>query len=541
MKLFIATFLSVLFFGCKTNSNEQQSSKQPNIVLILADDMGFSDIGCYGSEINTPNLDKLAAEGVRFSSLYNNARCCPTRAALITGLYPHQAGVGEMTDTDLPIPEYQGFLNDESVTIADVLGEVGYTSYLSGKWHLGDEPGNRPLDNGFDECFAFLNGAASYFDFKPYRSELWPPGNDLTVVSDNEPVSMEGKEFYATDLYTDSAVNFINKHSAEKPFFLYLPYTAPHWPLHALPEDIAKYEGKYDEGWNAIREKRYERLLQMGIIDETTKLSEKYQPDKNWEDLTEEEKEYETRLMEVHAAMIDRMDQNIGRILETLEKKGELNNTVILFLSDNGAAGARGLTGGKYGHPRFNPDALPGTPESFTGFGRNWANVSNTPFREFKSDIHEGGIATPFIAWYPEKFPAGKINHTVSHIVDVMPTLLELAGTTYPEEFEGYKIKPAEGKNLIPVITEMKKLEDQTYYFEHLGKCGVIDSEWKIVRFRDEPWELYNLKQDRSETNNLAEENPEKLNELAQKYDAWAEKNNVLPREKVEKKMIYDF
>lgn len=352
---------------------------------------------------------------------------------------------------------------------------------------------------------------------------------------------MEGKEFYATDLYTDSAIHFINKHPVEKPFFLYLPYTAPHWPLHALPEDIAKYDGKYDKGWNVIREKRYERLLQTRLIDETTKLTQKHEPGKNWDDLTEEEKEYEARLMEVHAAMIDRMDQNIGRILKTLENKGELNNTVIMFISDNGAAGARGLTGGKYGNPRFDPDAMPGTPGSFTGFGKNWANVSNSPFREFKSDIHEGGIATPFIAWYPAKFPAGKINHTVSHIVDVMPTLIELTGAIYPEEFEGHKIKPSEGKSLVSIITEMKRIEDQIYYFEHLGKCGVIDGEWKIVRFRNQPWELYNLKKDRSETNNLADEIPEKLNELAQKYDNWADKNNVLPREEVEKQMIYKF
>lgn len=541
MKLINYIFIAFLFFGCESSSKEKPDSNLPNIILILADDMGFSDIGCYGSEINTPNLDKLASEGVRFSSMYNNARCCPSRAALLTGLYPHQAGVGEMTDTDLPIPEYQGFLNDESVTIADVLGKAGYRTYMSGKWHVGEEPGHRPLDNGFDECFAFLNGASSYFDFKPYRSKLWPPGNELTVVRNNEPVSMEGKEFYATDLYTNEAIRFINKHPADKPFFLYLPYTAPHWPLHALPEDIAKYDGRYDEGWSAIRKKRYDRLLQLGLINETTALSEKYKPDRNWKDLTAEEKEYETRLMEVYAAMIDRMDQNVGRVLKTLENKGELENTVVLFLSDNGGCAARGLTGGKYGNPRFDSNALPGTPKSFTGYGKNWANVSNTPFREFKSDIHEGGIATPFIAWYPKKFPAGKINHTISHIVDVMPTLAELAGTTYPKEFEGHQIKPAEGKSLVSVITEMKTLENQTYYFEHLGKCGIISGDWKIVRFRNEPWELYNLKQDRSETNNLSTEYPEKLNELAEKYEAWASQNNILPREEVEKAMIYQF
>lgn len=542
MKFFITACIAVvLISGCKINSKEVNEPERPNIILILADDMGFSDIGCFGSEIQTPNLDRLASEGVRFSSLYNNARCCPSRAALMTGLYPHQAGVGEMTDTDLPIPEYQGFLNDESVTIADVLGEAGYVTYLSGKWHLGEEKGHWPMDHGFDQCFAFLNGASSYFDFKPYRGELWPPGNELTVVRNNEPVSMEGKKFYATDLYTDEAINFIDNHPQGRPFFLYLPYTAPHWPLHALPEDIQKYDGKYNDGWNPVRQKRYERLLQLGLINENTKLSENFQPNRDWDNLSPEEKAHESRLMEVYAAMIDRMDQNIGRLLETLDKNGQLGNTVILFLSDNGGSGAGILNAGKYANPRFDDNALPGTPESFIGYGKKWANVSNTPFREFKSDIHEGGIASPFIAWYPKTFPAGTINHTLAHIVDVMPTLAELAGTNYPDEFEGHRIKPKEGTSLVAYIAGNNELKDRTFYFEHLGKCGVIDGTWKIVRSGNEPWELYNLEQDRSEINNLAEENPEVLMQLSAKYDAWAAKNKVLPREEVEKQMIYKF
>lgn len=534
----VLLYVFLSFMGCKPAEKE---SKQPNIVLILADDMGFSDIGCYGSEINTPNLDRLANEGVRFSQMYNNTKCCPSRAALLTGLYPHQAGVGEMTDVDLPIPEYQGFLNDESVTIADVLGAAGYKTYLSGKWHLGEEPGQWPLDHGFDECFAFINGASSYFDFEPYQNQLWPPGNELKLVRNKELASVSDKKFYSTDLYTDEAISFIKNTQKEKPFFLYLAYTAPHWPLHALPEDIAKYEGKYNDGWDVIRQKRYENLKKLGLIDDSTKLSEKNKSDRDWDKLSDSEKEYESRLMEVYAAMIDRMDKNIGRLMDELKSSGKLDNTVILFLSDNGGCKAGMLAGTKYIHERFNPDALPGTPESFTGYGLNWANVSNTPFREFKSDIHEGGISSPFIIWYPGIFPAGKINHTISHIVDVLPTLAELAGTSYPETFQGRKIRPAEGKSLVKIARDKQNAAEQTYYFEHQGNCGLISGDWKIVRFRNKPWELYNLKYDRSETTDLAEKNQAKRNELVDKYDVWAAKNKVLPREEVEKQMIYKF
>lgn len=528
-----------LFYGCIMNT--RPVTTQPNIIIILADDMGFSDIGCYGSEIKTPNLDRLAREGVRFSSMYNNARCCPSRAALLTGLYPHQAGVGEMTDTDLPIPEYQGFFNENCVTIADVLKEAGYSTFMSGKWHVGEDSEHWPLKHGFEQCFTLINGASSYFDFKPYRNKLWPPGNEITIIKNNNPVSLDDSTFYATDLYTDKAIEFINSCPNEKPFFLYLAYTAPHWPLHALPEDIRKYEGKYDVGWDAIRIKRYERLLSLGLIDPKTELSEKNFSDRDWNFLNSMDKEYEANLMAVYAAMIDRMDQNIGKLLKQLSRNEQLENTVILFLSDNGACSAGQLAAGKYANPRFNLNALPGTPESFTGYGHNWANVSNTPFRQFKSDIHQGGISTPFIAWYPGHFPKGSINHSVAHFVDILPTLAELAGALYPDEFHGKKIKPKQGESLVSAITDQTTLPERTLYFEHLGNCGLIESNWKIVRFRGKPWELYNLENDRTETNNLAIQYPLKLNDLVGKYEKWAKTNNVLPREEIEKQMRYHF
>ncbi len=515
--------------------------KKPNIILILADDMGFSDLGCYGSEIHTPNLDRLANEGVRFSHFYNNARCCPSRASLLSGVYPHQAGIGGMTDTDIPIPEYQGYFKDNVITVADLLRSAGYTTYLSGKWHVGAEPEHWPRQHGFDRCFAFINGAASYYDFEPYRNELWPPGNELTLVRDDQKIEMTDMEFYATDLYTDHAIQFLENHDATNPFFLYLSYTAPHWPLHALPEDIKKYDGVYDDGWDVIREQRFQRLRDLGVIHPDTELSAKSDPDRDWGKLTDEEKERETRLMTVYAAMIDRMDQNIGRLLDHLKESDQLDNTVIFFLSDNGGCATGNLAYSKYAHSRFDPEAPAGGPESFTGYGADWANVSNTPFRLFKAKVHEGGIATPFIAWYPKHFKKGVISHEKGHIVDIMPTLVELAGTEYPEAFNGKKIIPNEGRSLMPVFRDKKQLPKRTLFFEHMGHCSVIDGDWKMVRLRNEDWELYNLKTDRSETTNLAVTEPEKLAELVLKYERWAEENKVLPWEEVEKKIPYKF
>ena len=542
MKLCFRTIVSLLVVGLSSCSAQSaQPTDQPNIILILADDMGYSDIGCFGSEIRTPHLDRLAAEGVRLSSFYNNARCCPSRAALLTGRYPHQAGVGAMTDTDIPIPEYQGYFNEPTVTIADVLREAGYATYLSGKWHVGEEPEHWPLAHGFDRCFSLIQGAASYFDFRPYRNERWPPGNDLTVVRNNEPVDLGDTSFYATDLYTDEALRLLEEHNSEKPFFLYLSYTAPHWPLHALPEDIAKYGDAYQVGWEAIRQARYERLQALGLISETTKLSGKNPAERDWGKLSKEERQQETRLMAVYAAMVDRLDQNIGRLLDSLEAIGQLENTVIFFLSDNGGSTAGSLTGGKYAHPRFDPAAAPGTPASFTGYGKSWANVSNTPFRYFKTDTYEGGIASPFVAWYPKRFKENHIAEATTHIVDLMPTIAELTGTAYPDTLNDRVIQPTEGTSLVSVLSGEENLPDRPLYFEHMGNAGVIEENWKLVRSHNQDWELYNLAEDRSETNDLATEFPNQLNSLRRKYEQWAKKNQVLPWGVVEQAIPYAF
>jgi arylsulfatase len=534
----IISFLAFAAAACKPYA---EPVDKPNIIVILADDMGYSDIGCFGAEIETPHLDRLAAEGVRLSSFYNNARCCPSRAALLTGLYPHQAGVGAMTDINVSIPEYQGYFNDQTITMADVLRQAGYATYLSGKWHVGEEQEHWPLQHGFDQCFALIQGAASYFDFLPYRNENWPPGNQLTVVRDNLPLDLSDTDFYATDLYTDEAIKLIDGHDTEKPFFLYLSYTAPHWPLHALPEDIIKYENTYKEGWEAIRKARYKRLKSLGLLSSDTQLSEKNPAERDWQQLTEDERQHEAHLMAVYAAMVDRLDQNIGRLLDHLEATGQLNHTAIFFLSDNGASTAGDLASNKYAHPRLQADALAGKPESFTGYGKSWANVSNTPFRYFKTDAYEGGIASPFIAWYPGHFEQNKIYNPATHIVDVLPTIAELAQTHYPDKMYGEVLKPLEGTSLVPLLSGEGHLEQRPLYFEHMGNAALIEGEWKLVKRAEHGWELYNLANDRSETTNIAQKQPDLLDRLITKYNHWAAANNVLPWKEVERKIPYHF
>lgn len=505
--------------------------------------MGYSDLGCYGSEVLTPNLDKLAFNGIRFSQFYNNARCCPSRAALLTGRYPHQVGIGGMTDTKIPIPEYQGFFPKNTPTIATNLKKLGYATFMSGKWHLGQERGQWPLDHGFDSCFAFINGASSYFDFKPYRGDNWPPGNELTVVRNNSPIKEVEGPFYATDLYTDHAIRFVESHSGPQPFFLYLAYTAPHWPLHALPEDIEKYKGVYEAGWNSIRKNRLRKLKKFGLIDEKTTFTDEMEVQRAWDSLSQETRKKEADLMAVYAAMIDRMDKNIGRLISQLKSMHELDNTLIMFLSDNGGARTGNMAGStyKYGNPRFDRNSAPGTPQSFTGYGERWANVSNTPFREFKSKTYEGGIATPFIAYYPKKIRPGSIDHSTTHIVDVLPTLLEFARKDGVDYSRRPYSEPWEGLSLLPILEGKDSLGPRALFFEHMGNCGLIEGKWKIVKSINKDWELYNIQKDRTESENLAAVEADKMQRMIVKYEAWAKENRVLPPKEVIEASPYKF
>lgn len=517
-------------------SQLQQSlppADKPNIIVILADDMGYSDIGCFGSEIKTPHLDALAAGGLRMTQFYNASRCCPTRASLLTGLYQHQAGVGDMVNTRKQ-PAYQGYLNQNCVTIAEVLKQGGYSTFMAGKWHVGTAPDKWPRRRGFDHYFGLIDGASSYFSTKPYR-----PNQKLTIALDDQEYQPQ-PGFYATNAYTDYALRFIDGNkSTGKPFFLYLAYTAPHWPLHALPEDIHKYKNIYKKGWDQLRAERFSRLQQSGIIDKNTHLSPRHANVREWSSLSVEEQNRWIENMAVYAAMIDRMDQNIGKIRQQLKETGEDKNTLIMFLSDNGGSNESINENG------FRPEIIAashkpsGDSASFTAYGLPGANLSNTPFRYYKKTEFEGGNATPFVAFYPPMIKAGRIEKSPGHIIDIMATCVELAGVKYPQTYNGNKITPLEGTSLVPLFKQHAVNSNRALYFEHEGNRAVRQGEWKIVSaYPENKWQLYNIKADRTELNDLSASQPQKMNELIEMYNTWAARAGVIPFEELDKKVV---
>ena len=531
-------------------------AKQPNIILIMSDDMGYSDIGCYGSEIMTPNLDKLAADGLRFTQFYNTARCCPTRASLLTGLYPHQAGIGHMMN-DRGVDGYRGDLNRHCQTIAEVLRPAGYKSYISGKWHVTrhtapDGPKhNWPLQRGFDRFYGTIHGAGSFFD----PNSLTRDNTQISPYADSE---YQPETYYYTDAISDHAVRFIADHQKsdkDKPFFIYVSYTAAHWPMHALPKDIAKYKGWYDKGYQALRDSRYKKMLKEGVIGTNSKMSP---APEDWSKLSDDDKAWDARNMEVYAAMVDNMDQGIGRIVAELKKQGQFEDTLIMFFQDNGGC-AEGM--GRRGDqaradkptlppmdpkqlqfdmiPRQTRDGYPvlkgrkvmaGPADTYLGYGRGWANASNTPFREYKHWVHEGGISTPLIVSWPNGFEArNALRNTPGHLVDLMATCVDVSNAAYPKKVNGTDIYPMEGKSLAPVFRG-KPIEREALYWEHEGNRAVRVGDWKLVaKGRNGKWELYNIAEDRSELNNLASSNPDKAKELAAKWQAYAERAHVLP------------
>jgi len=501
---------AALALGAAGGARGAPSPVRPNIILIMADDMGFSDVGCYGSEIRTPNLDRLAAGGVRFTQFYNTARCCPTRAALLTGLYPHQAGVGHMAG-DRGLPSYQGFLNDRCVTIAEALRQGGYHVLMSGKWHVGEDRPHWPADRGFERYFGLISGACSYFRLAPGRQ----------MAVDNEPYVPRGDGFYMTDAITDHAVSFISEYSRkESPFFLYVAYTAPHFPLHALPEDIAKYRGKYMIGWDELRQRRYRRLIELGIVDPKWPLSPRDPEAPAWNGV--ETKDDWDLKMAVYAAQIDRMDQGVGKILAKLRESGIDRNTLVMFLSDNGG-GAADIDAGKPGAPAGHPD-------SYMTYQRPWANASNTPFRLYKRWVHEGGIATPFIAYWPAVIKeGGRITREVGHVIDLMATCLDVAGVAYPRAYREREIVPLEGKSLLPVFGGKTRPGHDDLFWEHEGNRAVRHGKWKLVSRHPDRWELYDLEADRTELHDLAGRHPDVVASLAARYDGWARRCGVAP------------
>ncbi|HLR93465.1 MAG TPA: arylsulfatase [Jiangellaceae bacterium] len=517
---------------------------QPDILLVLADDMGFSDIGCYGGEVRTPSLDRLAEGGVRMTQFYNTARCSPSRASLMTGLHPHQVGIGILNFDDAP-DGYPGNLSEQSATIAEVLKGAGYGTYLSGKWHLAvdmDTPnGAWPTRRGFDRFFGTLEGAGSYYQPR-------------TLVRDETNVEQEALNdgFYYTDAITDNALEFLgehDRHSADDPFFMFLSYTAPHWPLHAHEEDIATYENRFSDGWDTLREQRLKRLVESGVIDPRWPLSDRDPRVPAWE--TIEDPEWEASRMEVYAAQIDRMDQGIGRVLDQLDRMGRLENTLVIFLSDNGGCAEEmppesvqdfvtsfvplkeTSRGGEQVVPGNVSGLRPGPEETYQSYGRAWANLSNTPFREYKHWVHEGGISTPFIVHWPAGLEdAGGLCTEPSQLIDVLPTVIEAAGAVYPARRDGHEVPPIEGRDLLPVLRGAHE-DERDLFWEHEGNCAVRRGRWKLVRKHGQQWELYDVIDDRTELNDVAPHHPALVDELAQAYQSWADRCGVIPRERV--------
>ena len=544
---YLSLFVPLSFFG----------QSRPNVIIVMADDMGWSDIGCYGSEIETPNLDRLAKNGLRFTQFYNTGRCCPTRASLLTGTYPHQAGIGHMMN-DTGLPGYTGDLGSNVQTIAEVLSPAKYSTYLSGKWHVtpkihpGSSQHNWPRQRGFDRFYGTIHGAGSFFDPNSLT-------RDNTLISPHADKEYKPKEFYYTDAINDHATRFINEHDSNNPFFLYVAHTAPHWPMHALPEDIEKYQGRYDEGWEKIREARYQKQLKLGLIEPKWKLSPR--DAEAWHDA--KNKEWEIRLMEVYAAMVDRMDQGLGRIINALEKRKMLENTLIIFIADNGGC-AEGM-GRKEGiqYKDSDPEILkpmkdsdlqmdmipkrtrdgvvmkqgtevmPGGADTYHGYGKAWANVSNTPFREYKHWVHEGGISAPLVAHWPKGIASklrGKFEHQPAHLIDLMATCVELAGANYPDEVKGKKMVPLQGVSLGPAFSGKKLKRENPIFWEHEGNRAIRIENWKLVaKGSSGEWELYDLDADRSELNNLRETHPERTSQMAEKWEAWAIEANAKP------------
>ncbi len=529
--------------GCRTvGAGAPNRRKRPNIVLIMADDMGFSDIGCYGGEIRTPNLDRLAAEGLRFRRFYNTGRCCPTRAALLTGLYSHQAGIGDMAGDD-GLPGYRGRLTDHCVTIAEALQPAGYDSYGVGKWHVGADEPHWPCKRGFKRWYGPTSSSGHYFGMNPGRRFLiddaeYTPDTGLITAGNMKywPFkNPDGSPWYATDAYTDNAIRFVTDHrrqTPDRPFFLYVAFTAPHWPIHAWPEDIARYKDTYRIGWDKLREQRYKRLVDIGVIRDECDLSARDEEVPAWDSLTDEQQKEMAHKMAVYAAMVDRMDQNIGRLLDTLRRTGAMDDTLILFLSDNGGS----HEGGVWGFDRCGNGVAAGGPDSYMSYGRGWANASNTPFRMFKHWVHEGGISTPLIARWPGvvRSPGG-FTDTVGHVIDLMATCCDAAGIQYPRMHNGHPIVPLEGKSLVPIIAGGSESGHEMLFWEHEGNRAVREGHWKLVsKYPQGTWELYDLSRDRCELHDLAGEQPDRVTRLKAAYAAWAERCGVVPKRQLD-------
>lgn len=497
-------YIAVCSGMCTMSAVQAQRASAPNIVLILCDDMGFSDLGCYGSEIHTPHIDSLAMSGVRFSQFKNTGRSCPSRAALLTGRYQHEVGMGWMTAVDEHRAGYRGQIDKEFPTIAEIMKANGYRTYMSGKWHVtldgafNAPNGSYPVQRGFDRYYGCLHGGGSYY--KPA-----PLYNDLQQVKDLPD------DYYYTTAITDSAVSFVEKHPKDVPMFLYVAHYAPHLPLQAPENYIERCLARYKVGYDELRKERFHRQKELGLVPENMQLPlfDKEFGGKRpaWTELTKQQQDQWVRDMATYAAMIEIMDEGIGRLVEAVRKQGMLDNTVFLFLSDNGATNEGGY------------------------LGQLMADLSNTPYRSYKQWCFQGGTSTPFILTFGDTSRnkmKGQICNQPAHIIDLMPTCMDLAKAHYPEQFAHADLP---GKSILPFALG-ETSEERTLFFEHQSSCAVICGHWKLVRAnRDEPWELIDLITDPFETRSLAERYPEKVRELEIKWDEWAQQHKVFPLE----------
>ncbi|MGB2712715.1 MAG: arylsulfatase [Vicinamibacterales bacterium] len=504
-----------------------QATLRPNVVIILVDDMGWSDIGPYGGEIPTPHLDALAAGGLRFTQFYATPRCSPSRASLLTGLYPHQAGMGHL---DTVVREGSsgttGRLSDRSVTIAEVLREAGYFTAMAGKWHLGQQNGSPPWQRGFDRVLNIRAGGI-FFPNQNFQGgdELTKRGQEPLYL-DGQPIPRDspqlGQNWYTTFLWTDFALKFVDEaKKANKPFFLYIPHNAPHFPLMAPPELIAKNRGKYRAGWDRLRAERYRRQTEMRVIDARWPLSPREVDTPAWDSVPDAARDRFDDVMAVYAAMIEAIDTSVGTLVAGLQARGALEDTLILFLSDNGGNAESGPDGRVEGDP-------PGGPNSNLYLGMNWATLTTTPFRRFKHFTHEGGIATPFIAHWPRGIRGGnRIDHQPGHLVDLMATIVDVTGASYPREFKGRAIQPMEGVSLRAAFAGGRISRTQPIFWEHEGNRAIRSGRWKLVSRYPDGWELYDMIADRVERNDLAARHPDVVRKLASEWEAWARRANV--------------
>lgn len=517
MKIILSLLLLLAFIPDASAARPPAVSlSKPNIILIMVDDMGWSDIGCYGSEIDTPNIDRLAKEGMLFTQFYNNAKCTTTRASLITGLYPRNGGRGQ-----------EQLITRQMLTLGEAMRHAGYRTGMSGKWHNGKKPGTRPYDRGFDEAYGLWDGCCNFFnpkipDPKFKGGRIRPFGhNDKFLEFDDFP-----EDYYTTDAFTDHAIETIKTHvKSGQPFFHYLPYTAPHYPLHAKPEDIAKYKGRYAEGWDVLRQKRLARQKELGLVKDSWVVATRDDRAKPWDEAKSIDPEWQQLRMEVYAAMIDSVDQNIGRLLEALDQLKVADNTLILFLTDNG--GCAETPGGN------DPKQIPGPKEYYSHVGPGWASASNTPFRRYKQYCHEGGIATPLVARWPKTIKPGSRTDQVGHIIDFLPTFLEMAKADYPAEHPEFKepTLPLDGKSLLPVLQGRQRQPHKYLYWHWSSNRAVRKGDWKLAWDKHEKtWELYDLGKDRTEAHDLANRHAKLVAELTAKWNAWAKKTGIKVR-----------